>query len=110
VQRRISEMCVLIAADAEGEVTGTIGGAANDGQGHIRGMAVRPPWAGTGAAQTLLEAIEAELQERGCTRVTLDTTEPLERAMRFYERNGYRRTGHVGGFFGMPLIEYAKAL
>jgi hypothetical protein len=30
--------------------------------------------------------------------------------MRFYERNGYRRTGKVGDFFGMPRIEYAKEL
>jgi hypothetical protein len=28
--------------------------------------------------------------------------------MRFYERHGYRRSGRVQDFFGMPLIEYAK--
>ncbi len=49
-------------------------------------------------------------QALGCARITLDTTEPLQRAMRFYERNGYQRTGHVGNFFDMPLIEYAKLL
>ncbi len=73
-------------------------------------MAVRPEFAGTGIAQRLLEAIEDDLRSRGCMRITLDTTEPLQRAMRFCERNGYRRTGVVRDFFGMPLIEYAKAL
>ena len=110
VHRRLREMRVLVAVTDQGEVVGTVGGAAHENVGHIRGMAVRPAWAGKGAAQSLLEAIEAELRGQHCMRITLDTTEPLQRAMRFYERNGYRRTGHIGRFFGMPLIEYAKPL
>ena len=42
--------------------------------------------------------------------MTLDTTRPLECAIRFYERCGYRATGVVRDFFGMPLFEYAKDL
>jgi hypothetical protein len=30
--------------------------------------------------------------------------------MRFYEKHGYRRSGKVGGFFGMPLYEFVKNL
>jgi hypothetical protein len=30
--------------------------------------------------------------------------------MRFYEREGYRRSGTVTDFFGMPLFEYVKIL
>ena len=51
-----------------------------------------------------------ELRARGCTRVSLDTTEPLRRAMGFYEAQGFRRTGRVRDFFGMPLHEYVRAL
>ena len=110
VTGRINEMQLLVAVDETGTVVGTIGGAAHGAEGHIRGMAVRRHAQGTGLAQRLLEAIEADLRGRGCTSVTLDTTEPLTRAMRFYERNGYRRTGKVGDFFGMRLIEYAKSV
>jgi hypothetical protein len=53
---------------------------------------------------------ESELQQRKCTRVTLDTTEQLLRAMRFCEKHGYRRSGKTKDFFGMPLIEYQKTL
>jgi len=28
--------------------------------------------------------------------------------MRFYEKHGYRRSGKVSDFFGMPLVEYVK--
>jgi hypothetical protein len=42
--------------------------------------------------------------------VTLDTTAPLVRAIRFYERNGYARSGAVSNFYGMQLYEYRKVL
>ena len=108
VRRRLGEMRIFVAI-GDGEVAGTIacqvvGGA----EGHLRGMAVLPKWHGAGIAQRLLERAEEYLREQGCTRITLDTTEPLERAMGFYERNGYRRSGRVQDFFGMRLIEYEK--
>ncbi len=58
----------------------------------------------------LLERAEDELRKAGCGTVTLDTTEPLNRAIRFYEKNVFQRTGKIGLFFGMPLFEYSKSL
>ena len=108
--RRLREMTVLVADDASGVVGTIAAGAAGAGEGHLRGMAVLPHHQGRGIADRLLHAAEAELLRLGCTRATLDTTMPLERAIRFYERNGYRATGVVRDFFGMPLFEYAKEL
>ena len=73
-------------------------------------MAVVPERQATGIANQLLACAESELGQRNCSHITLDTTEPLERAMHFYERHGYRRSGKVGDFFGMPLIEFVKGL
>jgi ribosomal protein S18 acetylase RimI-like enzyme len=73
-------------------------------------MAVLPESLGDGVGQRLLDIAEAALCGAGCSRITLDTTEPLTRAIRFYERNRYRRSGVVRDFFGMRLIEYAKTL
>ena len=107
--QRLTSMTVLVAVDAQANVVGTIGGAAvSSSEGHLRGMAVLPQWRGRGIAQRLLEAMEKHLLDKGCTRISLDTTESLQRAMRFYEKNGFRRTGKVTDFFGMPLIEYLK--
>ena len=109
VRTRMEQMMVLVAKDAGGRVVGTIAcQAVGEGEGHLRGMAVLPDWSGSGIAQRLLVAAEDELQKAGCQRVTLDTTEPLKRAIRFYEKNGYRATGRVQDFFGMPLYEYSK--
>jgi GNAT superfamily N-acetyltransferase len=77
---------------------------------HLRGMAVLPEWHGRGIAEELLQCAEAELDDRGCSQVSLDTTEPLQRAMRFYERHGYLASGRTTDFFGMPLHEYVKDL
>jgi len=108
--RRIAEM-TLFVAEAEGRVVGTIGcHKCSDQEGHLRGMAVLPGWQGSGVAAKLLAAAEAELKRRGCSGVTLDTTEPLQRAIRFYEKHGFRPSGHVSDFFGMRLHEYVKQL
>jgi GNAT superfamily N-acetyltransferase len=111
VHHRLASMAVFVAITSAGEIVGTIGcNVVSPEEGHIRGMAVLPGWQGTGVAAQLLQAAEGELRSSHCRRVTLDTTEPLLRAMRFYERNGYRRSGKVDDFFGMRLFEYVKNL
>jgi len=107
---RMSEMQLFAAVDVDGNLIGTIGGKAIPPEGHIRGMAVQPGWQGRSVAEALLQAAEQDLRARNCTRVTLDTTQPLQRAIRFYEKHGYRPTGAVGDFFGMQLFEYEKKL
>ncbi len=111
VRLRLKQMHVLVAT-VSGNVVGTIGAAWHPeiAEAHLRGMAVLPEWHGQSIAAKLLTAIEAWLLSRGCKRITLDTTLPLEAAMRFYEKHGYHRSGKIGDFFGMPLIEYEKNL
>ena len=108
--QRFSFMSIFVVKDSSNTIVGTIGCNRIGDEGHIRGMAVRAAWQGSGVAQLLLKAAESELEKQGCRRVTLDTTAPLERAIAFYKRNGYQHTGKVEDFFGMPLYEYAKAL
>jgi len=105
---RLQRMHVLVACF--GAIVGTVAAAAGGDEGHLRGMAVLPAWHGSGVATELLGSIERWLKQRGCKRVTLDTTLPLEPAARFYTRNGYKRSGKIRDFFGMPLVEYAKEL
>ena len=108
---RLKEMIVFVAVDNLGCVVGTIAcNVLGNGEGHMRGMAVVPECQATGIANQLLACAESQLAQRNCSHITLDTTEPLERAIHFYERHGYRRSGKVGGFFGMPLIEFVKVL
>ncbi len=97
-------------ATSEPAILGTIAAAVSGNEGHLRGMAVLPELRGAGVAAQLLSVIEAWLRRQGCKRVTLDTTLPLKTAIRFYEKNGYVRSGRTSDFFGMTLVEYVKAL
>jgi GNAT superfamily N-acetyltransferase len=109
IQRRMREMCILVAV-SEGKIIGTIGYGVSGAEGHLRGMAALPDWQGTGVASALLRVAEDELLKTGCTSVTLDTTEPLKRATRFYEKHGFSKSGRISDFFGMALYEYSKPL
>ena len=71
-------------------------------------MAVLPEHQSGGVAKDLLAAIEHWLKSNKCNRITLDTTLPLQRAMKFYGKHGYKRSGRAADFFGMTLIEYVK--
>ena len=102
---------VFVAVSKGQEVVGTIGcQVVSAEEGHLRGMAVVPEWQGSGIAERLLLCAERELRDAGCSRIRLDTTEPLKRAMWFYEKQGFRASGKVTDFFGMPLYEYVKEL
>ncbi|HSS45627.1 MAG TPA: GNAT family N-acetyltransferase, partial [Thermoanaerobaculia bacterium] len=99
------------ATSDSGQVVGTVSSLTiGEKEAHLRGMAVRPSWHGLGVADALLKATESELRERKCSCISLDTTEPLKRAVRFYARNGFRPSGKVTDYFGIPLFEHIKTL
>jgi ribosomal protein S18 acetylase RimI-like enzyme len=111
MQRRFQEMTVFIATEKSGEIVGTIAcSVVHLEQGHIRGMAILPTAQGRGIAARLLAHAEAHFRKRNCKRISLDTTAPLTRAIRFYERSGFSPSGKVRDFFGMPLYEYVKII
>jgi GNAT superfamily N-acetyltransferase len=109
IHGRLRAMTVLVAAEHEA-IVGTIAYALQGQEGYLRGMAVLPERQGSDIAAALLSQAEADLRRLGCARITLDTTEPLRRAVRFYLKRGFEPTGRVTDFFGMPLHEYAKRL
>jgi ribosomal protein S18 acetylase RimI-like enzyme len=109
--QRFSSMTIFVAQDDDSNIIGTLGcNRINPEDGHIRGMAVRTAWQGRGVADALLKTAESELRYLRCRRITLDTTSPLQRAISFYQKHGYRASGKVSDFFGMPLYEYVKDL
>jgi len=111
VRSRFHTMSLFVAEDDLRHVIGTVAYyLRSPEEGYIRGMAVLAEWQGKGVAQKLLATAEEAIRSRGCRRVGLDTTDPLKRAIRFYEKQGYRRTGAIEDFYGMPLHEFVKDL
>jgi N-acetylglutamate synthase-like GNAT family acetyltransferase len=110
LRERMRRVKVFVTMGECGTVAGTIACSVSGDVGHLRGMAVRPVLQGCGVAAKLLAVVENELRAARCSRITLDTTEPLARAVRFYRAHGYRASGRVRDFFGMLLYEYVKLL
>jgi ribosomal protein S18 acetylase RimI-like enzyme len=107
--RRLREMTVLVAVGEKGQVIGTVACRVDEGgEGHIRGMAVLPERHGCGVANSLLEQAESNLRGLGCKVLKLETSTLLQRAIRFYEKRGFRLTGETIAFFGMELVSYRK--
>jgi N-acetylglutamate synthase-like GNAT family acetyltransferase len=111
-EERIKNMVIYIAIDQNGEIIGTIGWKkVNKREGHIRGMAVHPRMQGKESpANDLLIMVEEDARSQGCTFLTLDTTEVLERAQNFYGKNGFTKTGKTGDFFGVTIFEFKKII
>lgn len=111
-KERIIEMEIYVAEDNENKIIGTIGWQkVSESEGHIRGMGVIPRNQGKKSpASSLLKKVEIEAKKRGCKILTLDTTEILKRAHKFYEKHGFKRTGKTGNFFGAIIFEYAKKI
>lgn len=107
---RMKRMKIFVAEDECKNIAGTVGCSISGEKAHIRGMAVRPALQGCGLAAKLLAAAEGEARAANCSRMTLNTTEPLERAIHFYRRHGYRASGRVRNWFGMPLYQYVKQI
>lgn len=94
----------LVAADAAG-LLGFV--AWDEATGEIMRLYVHPRGWGSGAAKALLDAALDALRGAGCRQAWLSTEERNLRAIRFYEREGWRREGEprVRDWHGARLCE-----
>lgn len=79
---------------------------------HFWQLFVREPWWGTGLAAALHAEAVREAGSRGFTSMRLFTPAAHARARRFYEREGWTAAGEPSDDpdFGMPLVEYRRAI
>ena len=110
-RERLAAMRVWVALESRGKVVGTLAWVRTSTEsGHLRGMAVLPEFQGSGVAQLLLDRVLFEMAGMGCHYATLRTTEPLDRAVRFYERNGFQPNGVTADFHGMAVTERRRTI
>lgn len=111
--------CVL--AEPGGVLAGHVGwwpashsrhGSEDPGAIHLRHLFVHPGWWGSALASRLLAIAVDAARADGFTSMRLFTPAAQGRARRFYEREGWHAAGppHDDERFGMPLVEYRRAL
>ena len=98
-----------LVAEQNGRVVGFCGyGGWRDDpdpdEGEIIGLYVLPELQRQGIGAALMKAALAELAARGCRAVSLWVLQGNDRAARFYERQGFARTGQTKG--RPPFVEF----
>jgi GNAT superfamily N-acetyltransferase len=110
-----------LVAEEDGEIAGHVAimparihphPSDDDSMGHLWQLFVRERWWGTGLAAALHAEAVREASARGFTTMRLFTPAAQARARRFYEREGWTPAGEPFDDldFGMPLVEYRRAI
>jgi ribosomal protein S18 acetylase RimI-like enzyme len=110
----------LLVAENAGEIVGMALGEqarSNEGTGppvgglcHVSMVFVAPDHWGQGLGGRLVDALLAEARSRSFDRAQLWTQADNPRAMRVYERRGFRVSGRQKEEFGELIVHYQRAL
>jgi putative acetyltransferase len=92
----------FFVARLDGEAIACGGVGLYDGYAELKRMYAREAVRGRGVAKAILVRLEAEARLAGITRVRIETGDRQDAALRFYEREGYRRCGAFGPYAAMP--------
>ncbi|MFC4947650.1 GNAT family N-acetyltransferase [Pseudonocardia sp. GCM10023141] len=108
----------LVARDGSGTALGCgglrlldAGCADRKCKAEIKRMYVAPTARGTGVATAVLRALEDAARTLGVTELVLETGTAQPDAIRFYEREGYRRIENFGAYLGSAIsVCYGRTL
>src|SRR5262245_52913346 len=110
IQGRMNEGPVWVAIDS-GELVGAVSAIVTEDGLYVRGMAVNPAARGKRIGHELLNCIERFAVDNKCNRIFLSTTPFLSRAIKLYERFGFRKNAEgPDNLFGTPLFTMVKSL
>jgi putative acetyltransferase len=101
---------LFFIARLDGDPVGCGGVALDDGFAELKRMFVRPKARGTGVAQAILAHLEAQARARGYQRLMLETGDVLKRAIRLYERAGFKRCAAFGHYKTLRPHTIARSL
>ncbi|HEX8349456.1 MAG TPA: GNAT family N-acetyltransferase [Hymenobacter sp.] len=86
-----------------GSELGLSPGKSADSQLEISRLYVRQDWIGTGLGAALMRRIIEEARAKGCRSIVLGVWERNERAIRFYQRFGFKTIGNAEFKLGQDL-------
>ncbi|MEX2119378.1 MAG: GNAT family acetyltransferase [Pirellulales bacterium] len=80
---------LLLVADIDGTVVGTVMGGYDGHRGWVYAVAVQPESQRRGIGSALVRRVEKSLAERGCLKVNLQVRASNAAVIAFYEKLGY---------------------
>lgn len=91
-----------LVAEVDGAVVGMAVYGPHDDDLVLWKLYVLPEHHGKGVGHRLLETVVARAEELGHRRLSVSVVEGNDRALRFYERHGFRETRREQGGSGLP--------
>jgi len=111
VKRIEAEKYEVITALYRGKICGTVSVKKTRNENlYVASMAVLPEYHGNGIGYKLLEEAEKTALQKDCKKIVLETSEPITNAIRLYEKFGFKRTGKIRDWFGVPIFKMMKRL
>ncbi|AEH25016.1 ribosomal protein S18-alanine N-acetyltransferase [Pyrococcus yayanosii] len=90
----------FLVAEYNGKVIGYVMGYLRpDMEGHIMSIAVDPEYRGNGIGKALMIAVIERLLKKGARWIGLEVRVSNERAIRLYERLGFRKVKRIIGYY-----------
>jgi len=86
---------LFLVAEVQGRIVGTVMGGFDGRRGMVYHLAVEETSRKQGTGERLMEELERRLRIKGCIRCYLLVTAENERAMRFYEKRGWKHLVEV---------------
>jgi uncharacterized protein len=110
VEARMHEGPMWVALH-DGIIVGTVAAVSKGEALHVRGMGIVPAARGKKIGERLLKQVEEFARRQGHTRMTLNTTPFLTRAIKLYKHFGFERSDEGPlDLFGTPLFSMEKDL
>jgi ribosomal protein S18 acetylase RimI-like enzyme len=110
IRKRWSEGPVWVASD-DGSIVGTVAVVRIQDEVYVRSLAVLPDARRRGIAALMLQEVAHFAVVEGARKLVLDITPFLRRAIRLYEKCGFRWTGDgPHSLHGTPIFTMTKEL
>lgn len=111
IRDRILSDSVVLVAEIDDEVVGTVTGIEEHESMRVSSLGVHPLHQCYGIGTELLETLESIAIENGNRKMFLVTAWAMTEAIQLYRRLGYRKEGYLRWhYFGEDLIMFSKYL
>lgn len=107
--RIIKSVYDVFVALFNSQIVGTVSlSIKNQGILYIRSMVVDPDFQRKGIGRFILENIISFAKKRKIKKFVLESSKPLNNALNFYEKHGFKKTGYTRDFYGIEIFEMIK--
>ena len=92
------------------KIVGTASILPQDDRYYLRSMAVDPNYQNKGIGLFILENISNVAEKENIRKISLESFKPLHKAIGFYEKYGFKKTGITKDLCGNEIFEMIKEL